>query len=56
MNGLGTRLRVRLYVAGRSPNSVVAANTLRALMAEFSPLGFDLETVDVLQEPERALN
>jgi circadian clock protein KaiB len=55
MSGLGAPLRLRLYIAGRSPNSVIAANTLRTLLAEFSSLGVDLETVDVLREPERAL-
>lgn len=53
--GVGARLRVRLYVAGRSPNSVAATGALRALIAEFSARGIESEIIDVLLAPERAL-
>jgi len=48
-------LRLRLYVAGLSPNSTTAAATLRALRLEFSSRAIELETIDVLREPQRAL-
>ena len=51
----GPPLQVRLYVAGQSPNSVIAAAAVRALIAEFSGVRLEVETVDVLREPERAL-
>jgi circadian clock protein KaiB len=47
--------RVRLYVAGRSPNSVAALANLRAALAASPELGLQLEVVDVLVDPERAL-
>lgn len=52
-----TRLSLRLYVAGRAPNSAAALANLRALLAE-APVDArtaDLEVVDVLEEPARAL-
>lgn len=52
-----TRFSLRLYVAGRAPNSAAALANLRALLAE-APLDArtaDLEVVDVLEEPARAL-
>jgi circadian clock protein KaiB len=48
-------LRLRLYVAGRSPNGEAAAATLRALIAEFSSVRIELETIDVFRDPGRAL-
>ena len=46
---------VRLYVAGDGPNSVSAIATLRALLAEVPDHHVELEIVDVLAQPERAL-
>jgi circadian clock protein KaiB len=42
-------------VAGHSPNSVAARANLRTLGAERHASSVLLEVVDVLQEPERAL-
>jgi len=53
--GADARLRVRLYVAGRSPNSLAAIGTLRAVIAEFPAQGIAFKLIDVLQTPERAL-
>ena len=48
-------LMLRLYVAGHSPNSVAAMANLRTLCAEPHGSSPRVEIVDVLQEPERAL-
>ena len=47
--------RVRLYVAGDGPNSETAVAALRALLAEFSTRRIELEIIDVVKNPERAL-
>lgn len=47
------KLRLRLYVAGQAPNSVAAR---RNLAAALGPDGkAEVETIDVLDAPERAL-
>jgi len=48
-------LHVRLYVANDSPNSVAALANLRATLGERADLCFDLEIIDILQHPDRAL-
>ena len=53
--GSPTRLHVRLYVAGDSPNSARAAANLRAVIAELAGARADVEIVDVLRAPERGL-
>lgn len=51
----GPRLRLRLYIAGESPNSVVAVANLRAALAALGASFDDVEIVDVLKTPERGL-
>jgi len=48
-------LKLRLYVAGSSPNSAMAVANLKKLRQ--GPLGerLELQVVDVFKEPERAL-
>ena len=46
---------LRLYIAGRAPNSVQAVASLDAICKEHLKDGHQLEIVDVLQEPKRAL-
>jgi circadian clock protein KaiB len=48
-------VRVRLYLAGGSPNSRAAAANLRAAIAQFPEHRIDLEIIDVLVEPERGI-
>ena len=48
--------RFLLYVAGRSPNSMLALENLRALCREHVPDHHIIEVVDVLREPQRAMN
>ena len=50
------RLRLRLYVAGDAPNSVEARANLEAICRQaLEPDAYDLEIIDVLEEPSRAL-
>jgi circadian clock protein KaiB len=48
-------LRLRLYVAGDAPNSIVAVAHLRAVIAECANGRADLEIIDILRDPERGL-
>jgi len=50
-----TKLQLRLYVAGHAPNSLHALASLTALCETHFPLAHDLEIVDMLDHPERAL-
>ena len=45
----------RLYVAGDAPNSTMAIANLKALCREHVPDRHEIEIVDVLREPNRAL-
>lgn len=48
-------IQLRLYVAGHAPNSVLAIANCRAICEEHFASGHDLEIVDLLEHPERAL-
>jgi circadian clock protein KaiB len=48
-------IRLRLYVAGDSPNSVLARQNLAAVLAGAGAAPTSLEVIDVLEEPERSL-
>jgi len=48
-------VRVRLYLAGDAPNSLVALANLRAVIAEYADVRADVEIVDILTDPERGL-
>ena len=50
-----TRLQLRLYVAGNAPNSLRAIGNVKAICAEHFAAGHDLEIVDLLEHPGRAL-
>ncbi len=47
--------KFRLYVAGGTSNSVQAIANLKAICAEHLAGRYELEIVDVLREPARAL-
>lgn len=49
------RLRLRLYVSGNAPNSARAVANIRAICHARFPSLHDLEVVDILTDPERAL-
>lgn len=48
-------LRLRLYVSGNAPNSARAVINLRALCAAHFASAHELEIVDILTQPQRAL-
>jgi len=48
-------LDLRLYVAGRAPNSVSAIANLDAICREYTDGQYRLEIIDVLENPKRAL-
>lgn len=48
-------LRLRLYVAGAAPNSVKAIANCRAICDEHFASGHELEIVDLLEHPARAV-
>ncbi len=50
----GTKLVLRLYVAGHSPNSMAAIDNLTALRRD-QLKDAKVEVVDILLEPERAM-
>jgi circadian clock protein KaiB len=52
----GTRFRFCLYVADRTQNSEVARSNLAAICNTFLAGRHEIEIVDILQEPERALD
>ncbi len=55
-NAVGAvRLAFRLYVAGNGPNSLQALENFKAMVAEVMPDLCDLEVIDILEDPLRAL-
>jgi circadian clock protein KaiB len=46
---------LRLYVAGNAPNSARARANLRRLLTDVDPARYQLEIIDCLDEPLRAL-
>jgi circadian clock protein KaiB len=46
------RLQLTLFVSGASPTSTRAAQRLRDLCDQHCPSGYDLEIVDIYQQPE----
>ena len=51
----GPALRLRLYIAGNAPNSLRAIANCRAICDEHFASGHELEIVDSLAQPKRAL-
>ena len=49
-------LKLRLYVAGDAPNSSLARSNLQSILGVASKGSYELEVVDCLREPKRALN
>ncbi len=52
---VAVRQKFRLYVAGRAPNSTRAVANIKAICAEHFASHHDLEIVDMLEVPLRAL-
>lgn len=49
------KLKLRLYIAGQAANSVHALSRITALCHEHFPSAHELEVVDVLDHPQRAM-
>lgn len=49
------RLALRLYIAGNAPNSLQALAHLKEIEQQYTDYQFEIEVVDTLQEPLRAL-
>ena len=49
-------LRLRLYVAGNAPNSLRAIANVRAICDQHFASGHEIEIVDLLEQPLRALD
>ena len=52
---VSTVVLLRLYIAGKAPNSMQAIANLEAICKQYLKGGHQLEIVDVLEEPARAL-
>ncbi len=50
---MSRKVKLRLYVTGSAPNSIAALANLKAVRAALDE--HELEVVDVLQRPERAV-
>jgi circadian clock protein KaiB len=48
-------LRLRLYVSGNAPNSLRAIANVKAICLSHFAAGHELEIVDILEQPRRAL-
>ena len=53
--GVEEVLTLRLYVAGDAPNSCEARENLRTMLHECPPERYQLEEIDFLREPLRAM-
>lgn len=47
--------RLRLYIVGGARNSVLALSRLRTILEERVPGQYELEVIDILEDPRRAL-
>jgi circadian clock protein KaiB len=50
----GRRYRFKLYVSGATERSSRAITNLKALCDEYLPGAYDLEVIDIYQQPEKA--
>lgn len=46
---------LRLYIAGKAPNSIRALRNLEAICRNYLKSGYELEVIDVFEHPLRAL-
>lgn len=53
---IGIRYKFRLYVADHTQNSDMARTNLAAICNAFLAGRHDIEVIDILKEPERALD
>jgi circadian clock protein KaiB len=51
---VGPRYILRLYITGQTPRSLQSVENLRALCDKYIPGQFDLEIIDIYQQPAMA--
>ena len=56
VEAITTVVDLRLYIAGRAPNSVMAIRNLETICKQYLKDGYRLEIVDVCEYPRRALD
>lgn len=54
MNAVADKWVLRLYVAGQSPRSLRASANIRKICVDLLPGRYDLEVIDLYQQPELA--
>jgi circadian clock protein KaiB len=47
---------MKLYISGASPNSVRAIANLKNICEKYLGVGYDLEIIDVYQQPSKAIS
>lgn len=47
------RLQLTLFVSGAAPSSIRAVRRLRELCDQHCPAGYDLDVIDIYQQPEK---
>jgi circadian clock protein KaiB len=47
------RLQLTLFVSGAAPSSIRAVRRLRELCDRHAPAGYDLDVVDIYQQPDK---
>lgn len=52
--GSGARYILRLYITGQTPRSLRSVENLRALCGKYLPGQFELEVIDIYQQPAMA--
>jgi circadian clock protein KaiB len=50
------RYELRLYITGTTPRSSEAIANIRQLCEEFLPGNYDLQVIDIYQQPKEAVN
>jgi circadian clock protein KaiB len=55
LGAAAAKLVLRLYIAGAAPNSLRAIANARAICEAYFPSRHELEIVDLLEHPQRAL-
>jgi circadian clock protein KaiB len=53
-NPLRDRVSLRLYITGTTPRSCLAVANIRSLCEELLSENYDLEVIDIYQQPEEA--
>ena len=53
-NGTAEQWELRLYTAGQTPKSVLAFNNLKRICEEHMPGRYQIEVIDLLQNPRLA--